>query len=420
MSDRSTLLSSEGPPSTATTTLAQPLIGDLKVIDYIKEGKEILDAPDHLQMATVQVNDSRPLSYTGRDFDFHGGIGQTMDAARNAAIGEAIERYCLSVVSQEEFTDGPYTGGRQIDPERFNNLPQNLDDEATYHWVNAVDLQSDYRVELPGHIVYCPFYDQNKYIRSPITTGAAAHTSYRKAVKAGILEVIEREAFIINYLHEIPGCQIPESVIRNSSASNIVSAFEESRFRVNLVYLSLDLPVHAVLCVLWDHQLEFAAFGLSAGFDFEETMIDATSEAYHVYPWQRTVDPELHSPEDIVDLQTRAEYWRAKGQDWDGIAHWMETDSEQFQKVEAVSTLSELLSSLEQKGLSVYVKDITTKDVAPYGFKAVRVVIPECHPLYLNERFRYTAGERLSKAPENAGLKTAESESLNTIPQPFL
>jgi hypothetical protein len=149
-------------------------------------------------------------------------------------------------------------------------------------------------------------------------------------------------------------------------------------------------------------------------------MIDATSEAYHVYPWQRTVNPELHSHENIVDLQTRAEYWRAKGKDWEGIAHWMETDSNQFQKVKAVSTLSELLESLEQNDLSIYVKDLTTKDVAPYGFKAVRVVIPECHPLYLNEKFRYTAGERLFSAPEKADLKTGESESLNTIPQPFL
>jgi ribosomal protein S12 methylthiotransferase accessory factor len=417
---RAKLLSDEGPPASATTTLAQPLIGDLKPIDYVTEGNEMLDAPDHLQMVNVQVNDSRPLSYTGRDFDLHGGIDQNLNAARNAAIGEAIERYCLSVVSRDEFADGPYDGGNQINPERFNNLPRELNESVSYHWVEAVDVANDRQVELPGHIVYCPFHRQNTSIRSPITTGAAAHTSYREAVKAGILEVIEREAFIINYLHQIPGRRIPDQEIGEPTVSNIISPFEESGLQVNLVYLSLDLPVHVVLSILWDQQLEFATFGLSAGFEFEETIIDAVTESYHVYPWQRTVEPQFHNPKEITDLETRAEHWKAKGRDWDGISYWMETDSERFEMVESVSALADLLDALEQKDLSIYVKDITTKDVSPYGFKAVRVIIPECHPLYLDERFRYTTGERLYDAPKNAGFETTKSESLNEIPQPFL
>jgi ribosomal protein S12 methylthiotransferase accessory factor len=277
------------------------------------------------------------------------------------------------------------------------------------------------QIEVPAQLVYCPFDAHEVYLRNPITTGAAAHTTYRTAVTKGLLEVLEREAYIINYLREIPNRRIPEAEIEDTPGEDIIQKLEDANFDVNLIYLTLDIPVHIVLCILWDDVLEFGTFGMDAGFDFGSTVEDAVIEAYHIYPWQRTIDPVAHESDDITDLDARAEYWRDKGNDKSGINHWLATDSSQFTKRDAVDDLDELLTFLQSSGISIYVSDITTDDVEEQSFKAVRVILPECHPMHLNERFRYTESKRLNNAPEAANItESTDAAELNQIPHPFL
>lgn len=419
---RADVLSTDGPDPDATTALAQPLIGELSIIDWLREGETIQDAPDDFSFATTKVNDTRPLSLMGQSFDLHGGIGRTMKNARNAALGEAIERYCLSIVHESDMTLGTSDLPARIDPDRFDNLPGRLDPDATYYWTDAINVHDDETVAVPAQLVYCPFDAYETYIRTPITTGAAAHVSYKRAVTAGLLEVIEREAFMINYLHQLPDRRIPDEVIRDTSASDVVAELEGHGFDVTVVYLTLDIPVHVALCILWDERLEFVALGMDADFDFGCAVEDAVFEAYHVHPWQRKMEGRRHAPKEIIDIPSRAEYWNAKGADLEGIDHWVNTGNEQYERCRAVDDLNELLVFFEDTAMPVYVSDVTTNDVAEQGFKSVRVLAPDLHPLYLDERFRYTEGCRLYEAPKRASLAPIADDtvSLNSVPHPFL
>lgn len=420
--DRDTLLSSDGPSPSTTTARAQPLIGDLSLIRHLQEGGHILDAPNELCFATIQLNDTRPLSFSGRSFDPHGGIARSMEDARNAAIGEAIERYCLSIVNEDDLTRGPADDSSRIDPSRFHNHPGELDEETEYYWTPVRDIHSDQERSVPAQFVYCPVDAAEQFIRNPITTGAAAHCSYRAAVKAGLLEAIEREAFMINYLHELPNRRIPQSIIEQSPAEDIISNLESSKFDLHFIQLNLDLPVHIVLCLCWDETLEFSTIGMDAGFELGETIQDALLEAYHIHPWQRAIDGIDHNIDDIVDIRTRAEFWKAKENKTKGINHWLKADSDNFQQDETVETIEELISKLENYNIGVYIRDLTTENVKQQGFGAVRVISPELHPLYLNERFKYTVGNRLYEVPEALGFNIASSDSteLNPVPHPFL
>jgi ribosomal protein S12 methylthiotransferase accessory factor len=358
----------------------------------------------------------------GQSFDVHGGIGRTMGTARNAALGEAIERYCLSIVHESDLQLGTADCPSWVDPHRFDNLPGRLDPDATYYWTDAVDVHNDETVAVPAQLVYCPFDAYETYIRTPITTGAAAHISYRRAVAAGLLESIEREAFIINYLHQFPDRKIPDEVVQDTPAGDVVAELKHDGFDVTVVYLSLDIPVHVTLCILWDERLKFVALGMDAGFDFGRTVEDAVFEAYHVHPWQRTIEGQRHNPEEIIDIPSRAEHWNAKGTDIEGIDHWINTGSRQFERLRTVNGIERLLEFFEDTGMPVYISDVTTDDVARQGFKAVRVLAPDLHPLYLDERYRYTEGRRLYQAPRQAGLTSVadDASSLNSIPHPFL
>lgn len=420
--DRETLLSSDGPPPSTTTARAQPLIGELSLIRRLQEGEHILDAPNNLCFATVQLNNTRPLSLSGRSFDLHGGIARSMEDARNAAIGEAVERYCLSIVHEDDLTRGTAEAPSRIDPSRFHNRPGELDEGTEYYWTEVRDIHKDIEMSVPAQFVYCPVDAAEQYIRNPITTGAAAHCSYRAAIEAGLLEVIEREAFMINYLHELPDRRIPQSVVEQTPAADIVSDLESSKFDVHLIQLTLDLPVHVVLCICWDKALGFPTVGMDAGFEFGETVEDALLEAYHAHPWQRAIDGVDHDTHDVTDIRTRAEFWKAKGDDTRGINHWLKADSDQFQQVESTETIDDLIARLEDDHIAVYARDMTTENVRNQGFRAVRVISPEMHPLYLNEQFKYTVGNRLYKVPDALGFDAVVSDSteLNPVPHPFL
>lgn len=420
--NRDTLLSSSGPSPSTTTARAQPLIGNLSPIRRLQEGEHILDAPNNLRFATTQLNDTRPLSVSGRSFDLHGGIARSMEDARNAAIGEAIERYCLSIVGEDDLTRGAADESSRVDPSRFHNHPGELNDETEYYWTPVRDIHNDREVSVPAQFVYCPVDAAERYIRNPITTGAAAHCSYRAAIKAGLLEVIEREAFMINYLHKLPNRRIPQSVIEQTPAADIVSNLESSKLKTHFIKMTLDLPVHIVLCICWDEALGFPTVGMDAGFEFGETIEDALLEAYHAHPWQRRIDAINHNIEDIINIRTRAEFWKAKKNDTRGIEHWLEADSGQFQQDATVETVMQLIETLEDRDIDIYVRDLTTENIKDQGFRAVRVISPEIHPLYLDERFKYTVGNRLYEVPEALGFDVASAANteLNPVPHPFL
>ena len=86
---------------------------------------------------------------------------------------------------------------------------------------------------------------------------------------------------------------------------------------------------------------------------------------------------------------------------------------ENYQKVVAL---------FAQKGIPVYAKELTSKEINALGFKVVKVIIPQLQPLYLWEQYRYLSGKRLYQTPVDSGyLKNPLSmENLNNIPHPFL
>jgi ribosomal protein S12 methylthiotransferase accessory factor len=146
------------------------------------------------------------------------------EAARKAAVGELIERYCGNIVRPELLTEASWEeltarGEHAVDPDSlvlfspaqyaapgFPFAPLTRDKRT--HWVRGRSLTHDIPAWLPASMVYVNWYN-TEYARGAPTNGAffagiAAGPDLPGAINAGLLEVIERHATMAWWLNRHP------------------------------------------------------------------------------------------------------------------------------------------------------------------------------------------------------------------------
>ncbi|MES5997553.1 YcaO-like family protein, partial [Cutibacterium acnes] len=146
------------------------------------------------------------------------GSGSDSTTAEFIAVMESLERYSSAMWDARSFL-----------LESENNLQERLvstiqftrcstaeldsvhvlrryDPGVPIRWVRGWSLTSGHQVWVPAIAVYLhlPYLnDSERFIRS-VSTGCAVHESMRKAVLNGLLEVVERDAIALTWLHELP------------------------------------------------------------------------------------------------------------------------------------------------------------------------------------------------------------------------
>jgi hypothetical protein len=141
------------------------------------------------------------------------------------------------------------------------------------------------------------FFGDRK-VTQPTSNGCAGHFNKENAVIGGLLELIQRDSFLVYWLNTIsPKKIILEKFIQNSKdKKNLLSHSEkklhmldEDMKRYNITYHLLDITsdvgVPVVCCVVESTHKGERCFGIgaSAGFSIEDTIIRAVSEAMVMY-----------------------------------------------------------------------------------------------------------------------------------------
>ena len=144
--------------------------------------------------------------------------------ARQAAIGEAIERYCGNAshcattikASYHELIDA---GHYAIDPEELVLFSENIYQtpgcpfvpftrDLSVYWVKGWSLTHNKPAWLPFRLVFVKG-DQGKFADQPLTNpiyvpGIAAGTDINQAIVSGIEELVERDSTMIWWLNQQP------------------------------------------------------------------------------------------------------------------------------------------------------------------------------------------------------------------------
>lgn len=273
-------------------------------------------------------------------------------------------------------------------------------------------------------------------LRWSVSTGLATGKSYAEATAKGLLEIIERDAFMLTYINKIspPRISLEYLAKQDEKLREILRSFKRYRLEVHLLELPTDFSVNIILAVIIDRSEIGPALcvGARAGFSLRDCVVDSLSEALKIRLGNRKRENDSNN-HNLSAVQQRIEYW-SKLENLPGIQFLLDSPSLKYLELDKnfydcsgeddiarekrfATELEHLKAQLRKTGIEAYSQSITPKKIEDLGLKCVYVLSPQLQPLHLDERIPYLGGKRISSVPKKLGYSPAEK--LNTLPHPF-
>jgi ribosomal protein S12 methylthiotransferase accessory factor len=426
-------------------TLVSPYTG------VIRRAEEVLAAAAEIPLVAVTCETAdMGFAAAGPVRRVGSGSARSREAALAAALGEAVERYSAAVPPEPDTLlvgSARVLGEKAVDPARFAlfsgeqyddpSFPYQRFTEATeIAWTRGFALPDGEPALLPAQLVYLSdaYGAEPTRIASSTSNGLACHGTLDEAVLSGVLEVVERDAFMIVWSNRL-------SLPRLSwQCDEELRAFEAAYLApTGLRYTAVDLScfwgIPTALGVVRSEQTAAGALGVgaSAAPTIQEAVWQALDEACRVQAWASDLlvaVPDRNfarDGSDIRDFDDHVHYYadhrRAEAAAFLDASTEM-TDVSEVDPLPGES-VSELIQAVTQRlgarDSSAYAVDVTAPDIGAAGMAVARVVAPELCPLDADHRARFLGGRRLYEAAADLGLSSArlDAASLNPYPHPF-
>lgn len=318
-----------------------------------------------------------------------------------------------------------------------------FDENTIFGWVPGRSFISKKKIFCPIQLVSAFYSSKNTkrlrdekgaepMLRWCITTGLAISQSFEEAATKSVLEIIERDAFMITYLNKLspPVVNLDHIAGQDAELAKIIKNFKRYNLEIYGINLLTDFPVYACAVVIIDRSNVGSAFniGLSANFNFKTAFLSALSEASMARhnPFTRInktadIDPRK------VNRDERMIYW-SKIENLTKIEFLTRGEKIKIDlnlnscpaennKNYYKEKLNFLIKELKNKNCEAVWVDITNKEARRLGLCCINVIIPELQPLHLHETLPYFGGKRLREIPLKFGYQPAET--LNQEPHPF-
>jgi ribosomal protein S12 methylthiotransferase accessory factor len=176
-----------------------------------------------------------------------------------------------SVVSPEEII--------AFHPEQYTSedFPfHSFDLKREYEWKEAIDVMSGKRQYILADCIYFPYYPEYPLYASANSSGAAAYPTRKGAIERGVLELVERDAFMVVWLNHLEMPTVRFGSLP-SEIQNRIRKLEEVGFSVNVNDLTLDLtPV--LLVFAQSEELHYTTCSACSSFDTYEALEHALME----------------------------------------------------------------------------------------------------------------------------------------------
>ncbi|WP_133542066.1 TOMM precursor leader peptide-binding protein [Microbacterium sp. BK668] len=374
------------------------------------------------------------------------GKGLTVDAARNGAIGEALERYASltwspdrvvrarrAEVAQPTLDPEDLVLHRRADAERLGYAPYGPD--TVLDWVPARSL-------VTGAEVWVPFqaatltgsrWPRHELLFAPTSNGFAAGPTVPFAAERALLEVIERDAFCIAWAHRLATRPYDAATIPDADASAIAELYRRRGVDIEVHLLPTDGAAYVAMAVGWCDDSEPAAVvGLGSAQDPLSAARSAVLEVGQVRPALRArlQDPATRSrraqlvadPALVSDLEDHDLLYSDPATAARGLAHLRTADPAPWEDLPPRGAgLADLVASVAAASGDVLVIDVTPADVAALGVRVVRGILPGFQPIDFGADRTRTGHPRLFAAPHRWGLRerVAEAGDLNPDPHPL-
>lgn len=355
------------------------------------------------------------------------GVSFTDDeAARRAAIGEAVERYCGNFVPADRLTrlspDQARRQGRKIvDPGTlvlFSDAQYDVhgfpcvrfSDDLPVLWTPGRLLNGGEEILVPGSLVWVNWWDgpragepRTNYV--PLA-GVAAGVSMPSAVEAAITELVERDAVALWWHAGIPAPRV------DLDHPALIAAMRGLTDEISTVLLTVPnrFGVPVMVAILEDREHGFPLLGAACRADPVEAALKALAEAIHLrrlfedrldpagLHWRAAAAGELHRAlaKNYREDRQYLDDFRPDFSDVLDLGHhalihldprarplWQQALTQRTAArtiaLDDIET-TQVTSALTADGWSPIVIDLTTADIAAAGLSVVRVVVPGLIP----------------------------------------
>jgi ribosomal protein S12 methylthiotransferase accessory factor len=390
--------------------------------------------------------------FAGQDnFAHTGGASTQREIAFAKAVGEGVERYCSAIYDLEQlplssFQDAPF---RCVDPSSFALYSQAQYDEPGFRlvpftpatpvrWTPAVHPPTGEIWHVPAVMIYVPYFFRDAKAGSPvaqsISTGLACHVGWDRAVRSGICEVVERDAFTLFWQARITSPQIRVETLDDSNYG-LVRRFEEVGYTVVLLNLTTDVGIPTVLSILCSASRNAPArvFAAASSLNPTEAVRKSLEELAHTRRYSQllmsNMPPVVSRPplyEDIEDQVGHLGYWanhdNVSPDDFylAGEQRISLDELPDHSTGDPAADVRQLCAMIEAVGHQVLVADLTTPDVRALGLSVVHALVPGFHPLYMGHLSRALGGNRLWSVPQKMGYPgITPANGDNPLPHPY-
>jgi ribosomal protein S12 methylthiotransferase accessory factor len=406
----------------------------------------------------AQLANHRFLSGTGDEFIVGSGKGFTAAEARARALGEAIERYSGGLASDVEvrYARRAELTGASLDPrqlvlyrpEQYEQVKYSpYQDDATMGWVAGRSLGSGGTVWVPAIAVFMAYQVRSdaEFIAPITSNGLAAGRTLAEAVRSAALEVIERDAFMSTWLHQLSATRVDAGSHPDARLVGVVEAYARRGVRLELYRLTVDHPFHvfAALGVQEDRSVDGPAVvvGLGAGLRPGPAASSAILEVAQVRPALRVRlrgEEAIARVAELVDHPDRVETLddhdllyaspamlgafdflrRSPCPTFDWSADSAEPSAPSHSAGEDLRTITAQLNAM---GTDLIYVDLTTADMLTFGIHTVRAIVPDFQPIHFGRNERRLGGTRLFEMPRRLGLRHDDVSiaDLNELPHPL-
>jgi len=378
------------------------------------------------------------------------GAGVSMDPERAAikAVGECVERYCSSLYEESDLVlanqnelngdsidlqDLALFSSRQYEKPDF--LFPRLTPDSSLHWAQGYSLSRDKPIWIPASLVFLPYlYDRTEPIfHRQISTGLACGPNLPAAIYRGMLEIIERDSFMIVWLNRLSCPTLDLEGIDDPVIKELLEQIKMLPIDCHIKVMTLDIKATAILALFEKESRPYTGLGMAVDLDPIQALRRALEEMLLVYLGQTRYcrenpvynrDPEYKN----VDLPTQHGIIHAMEPELLETVKFLKSDEKKltindlpnYRHDNPVEDCKILVELLRERNLEAHVVDLTTVDINDVGFKVVRVVIPGMQPLDLEHTCPHLGGKRLYEVPVNLGFvkEPLKENELNPDPHP--
>ncbi|PIS41342.1 MAG: hypothetical protein COT25_03595 [Candidatus Kerfeldbacteria bacterium CG08_land_8_20_14_0_20_42_7] len=295
-----------------------------------------------------------------------------------------------------------------------------FDPQRLVSWTEGIEVSSGQPIYIPADCTFFPYDPHYQPYTSCNSSGTAAHPNREQAIENAVLELIERDAFMLHWLlgtgvPRVSYGSLPDSAIKR------IHDLEKLGFKVSARNLTLDfLPV--ILVFAQNTQRSFTTCAAACDYDAGLALDHALQEVESaIFTRMDSVGTTTIKPRDVrfTDdhgyLYEQSRYFKRA----DFLVNTPKVKSLGIiNRQNNVRNWHQLLSQIERKGLKLYVVDLSSKDASLH---VARALIPGLIPMSFGFGIEPKGMTRIYSDSVSLGLRTSVPKygELQSFPHPY-